>query len=174
MSRQITRGALVLISFIILATSGTIPGAHAQQVWSGRRHAFVKADNADWTLPENQDRITEAVWLTRKDTQGIFNIAQEDTYVPGSPADTEWATGDAADWPNLEFTHWVGWVAGFPPGVVGVDAVLHLISEDIYIDIRFESWTGSNLGGGFSYYRAVPPVVPAERGSWGRIKALYR
>ena len=27
---------------------------------------FTKQDSADWTLPENQDRIADSVWITRK------------------------------------------------------------------------------------------------------------
>ena len=38
---------------------------------------FTKPDSADWTLEENQDRITDNVWITRKDIQSLFNIAQE-------------------------------------------------------------------------------------------------
>ena len=46
--------------------------------------------------------------------------------------------------------------------MVGVDAVVHLISDDIYIDIKFISWTkgqGSEIpaGGGFSYERSNSP-----------------
>ena len=36
---------------------------------------FTKQDSADWTLPENQDRITSSIWITRKHNQSIFNIA---------------------------------------------------------------------------------------------------
>ena len=41
---------------------------------------FTKADSADWTLEDNQDRITDNVWITRKHTQSIFNIVQETGY----------------------------------------------------------------------------------------------
>jgi hypothetical protein len=137
-----------------------LPGtASALTIWSGRDHAFAKPDSADWTLPENQDRITASVWLTRANSRGLFNIAQEDTYTtPVSPLDTEWATGDAVDWESLTFAPWRVWNGGLPPSMVGVDAVVHLISDDIYLDIRFESWTEANGGGGFSYLRASPPV----------------
>jgi len=37
--------------------------------------------------------------------------------------------------------------------------VLHLISEDIYLDITFTSW-GSHGTGGFSYIRSTPPNAP--------------
>lgn len=148
--------------------------AHALQVWSGRTFTFTRADGADWTQAVNQDRITPLVWITRKNSQGIFNIAQETGYTAPSPAGTEWATGDAVNHASLTFLPWVQWAQNNPPGTIGVNAVVHLIAEDIYLDIRFDSWTGSSLGGGFSYTRAVAPVVPAERGSWGRIKALWK
>jgi hypothetical protein len=43
--------------------------------------------------------------------------------------------------------------------MVGQDAVLHLISENIYLSIKFTSWTSGANGGGFSYERSTPPVV---------------
>lgn len=139
------------------------PHASALEVWSGRTFTFSKPDSADWTQPQYQDRLTAAVSLTRAHNRGLFNIAQEDGYTPQfSPQDTEWATGDAADWAQLTFAPWQAWNGGVPPGVVGVDAVVHLISDDIYVDIRFESWTAANGGGGFSYTRATAPMVPVE------------
>jgi hypothetical protein len=149
-------------------------GAAAADVWSGRTLFFEKTDSVDWTQPQNQDRITDAVWITRANTQGIFNIAQETGYTHNeSPLDTEWATGDAADWQTLTFSTWEGWNGQDPPNAVGVNAVVHLITDDIYVDTRFESWTGSAGGGGFSYYRAPDPSS-AEPSSWTAIKALYR
>lgn len=150
---------LVPLVAIILCVLSTGP-ASALEVWSGRDLAFAKPDSADWTLPENQDRITASVWLTRAHNRGLFNIAQEDTYtVQVSPLDTEWATGDAVDWESLTFAPWQTWNGGLPPSMVGLDAVVHLISDDIYLDIRFESWTAGNGGGGFSYLRASAPTV---------------
>ena len=127
------------------------------EIWSGRTFYFEKPDSADWTLPEFQDCISPRVRITREHTQGIFNIAQEDEYDdPFSPIDTEWATGDAVDWASLDFEPWLAWHGAYPPGTVGVDAVVHLISEDIYVDIRFESWSEGGTGGGFAYSRAIP------------------
>ena len=40
--------------------------------------------------------------------------------------------------------------------------VVHLISDDIYIDIKITSWeSGSNSGGGFSYERSTNPNLSA-------------
>jgi len=152
--------ACVLVSGLLAAAP-----APALEVWSGRTHVFTKPDGADWTLAENQDRITDLVWITRKSSQGIFNFAQEGGYAAGSPAGTEWATGNAADHASLSFLPWVQWAANSPPGTVGVDAVVHLIAEDIYLDIRFDSWTGVAGGGGFSYTRAVRPTASAPGAS---------
>jgi hypothetical protein len=40
--------------------------------------------------------------------------------------------------------------------MIGKDAVLHLIADDIYLDIKFLSWTAGG-GGGFSYERSTVP-----------------
>ncbi len=71
--------------------------AGAGTVWTGPEIAFTKPDGANWTLPENQDRITDNIWITRQNFGGIYNIAVERFYVGFSPADTEWAYGDAED-----------------------------------------------------------------------------
>jgi hypothetical protein len=139
-----------VIGVLILAGS-----AGAQTVWTGPEITFTKPNGANWKLPENQDRITDNVWITRKDAAGIYNIAVEPGFGGGSPADTEWASGSAADYEDLVFQTWINWVTNCPPCSVNVDAVVHLISEDIYIDIRFTSWSCCGAGG-FSYVRSTP------------------
>jgi hypothetical protein len=61
--------ALAAASLFALA-----PGASAAEIWTGPRIDFSKEAGADWTLPENQDRITDNVWLTRQDTKPLYNI----------------------------------------------------------------------------------------------------
>lgn len=173
MLRRYLIASLFTLSALLGLCAASVP-AHALEVWSGRTFFFVRPDGADWTQAVNQDRIRPAVWLTRKNTMGLFNIALESGFTSASPAGTEWATGDAANYASLTFRPWVQWTANNPPATVGVDAVVHLIADDIYVDIRFASWSGGTTAGGFSYFRAVPPPVPAARGTWGRIKALYR
>ncbi len=164
---------MVVIVAAALAALGAPRPATAQEVWSGRTFFFEKGDFANPDLEANQDRITDNVWITRDDLRGIYNIAQETGYTTNvSPVDTEWATGDAVDYATLTFQPWQLWHGSNPPGTVGVDACVHLITDDIYIDIRFESWTTSAGGGGFSYYRGREDT-PVERGTWSTIKALY-
>ena len=132
----------------------------APVVWDGPDIEFTKVNFSDWTLADNQDQITDDVWITRQNVAGIFNFKQEANYNNSSPADTEWATGSAADFASLTFTDWRTWHGGNSPSIIGVDAVLHLISEDIYIDIKFLSWTSGRGvgGGGFSYQRSTVPI----------------
>ncbi|MBX2827543.1 MAG: T9SS type A sorting domain-containing protein [Flavobacteriaceae bacterium] len=128
----------------------------AQEIWNANPITVSKADFADWNLEENQDRITADVWLTRKNTMGIFNIAQEDTYQMNfSPMDTEWAYGTTNEIGSLVFQDWQNTVDDNPPDMVGRDMVLHLITDDIYIDFRFTAWSASGSGGGFAYTRAT-------------------
>jgi hypothetical protein len=121
---------------------------------------FSKADYADDGLEVNQDRITDDVWITRGNSQGIFNIKTESSYDRDyytSPAGTEWAMGTTGDVSSLTFDNWRNAVGADPPSSIGRDMVLHLTSEDVYIDINFTSWTSSS-GGGFSYVRAGGPL----------------
>ena len=163
-----------VIATLLFAAVVLVQAACGQDVWTGYAFFFEKADFADHTLEANQDRITENVWLTRANQQGIFNIAQESGYTANvSPVDTEWATGEAADWASLTFEPWQTWHGSNPPGTVGLNAVAHLVSDHIYVDIRFESWTSLAQGGGFSYYRAEEGS-PVEPRTWSAVKALYR
>lgn len=148
---------LGLVAFICTLVVSAVP-TEATQIWNNTRVAFVKTNNADWTLGVNQDRITTNVFLTRKNSQGLFNIAQNAAYVAPGPADTEWAYGTTADLP-LTFLSWTNWNGNNPASSIGSNAVLHIISQDIYIDFKLTSWTGGAGGGGFSYERAVGPRI---------------
>ena len=54
-----------------------------------------------------------------------------------------------------------------PPGMVNNPISLHLISEDIYFDVLFHSWTSGSNGGGFSYTRTcvLPPWLRVSQAS---------
>ncbi len=133
-------------------------------IWSGPAISFSKAANADWTQPQNQDRLTDKVWITRASTQGLFNLNTESSFTHNSsPLDTAWAYGTTANYDTLTYTNWETWTGGGgggPPSTVGKDAVVHLISEDIYLDLKFTAWGGS--GGQFSYTRSTPILTALE------------
>jgi hypothetical protein len=133
-------------------------------VWNGPRTVvFTKANSADWTLPSNQDQIMSDVWITRGNTQGIFNIAQESAYQNGvSPKGTEWAAGLISNYNTLTYTTGLTIPGG---SLVGQNLVMHLVNDDIYVDVKFLSFTGSSGVGGFSYERSegiMPVSVESE------------
>ena len=130
--------------------------------------SFTLVSGSDPTLAINQDRLTSNVWITRALNQGIYNAKTETFFTRYfSPADTEWSYGQLANYSSLTYTNWEGWNGQHPPSMVGQDAVMHLISDDIYVAVRFTSW-GSGGSGGFSYLRstpAPPPPPPPQLGN---------
>ena len=152
------------LSLVLAAAS------RGQDVWSGLTYTFSKEDFTDAELPENQDMITPNVVLTRGSSGGMINIAWENSFATGSsPEFTEWATDltsgeeevSAENYANLTYVPWLdafGGQGSHGSAIVGRDAVLHLIAEDVYLDFRFTEWTPGS-GGGFTYKRAVPPTT---------------
>ena len=116
---------------------------------------FTKPDSADWTLPENQDRISANVWITRKHNQSIFNIAQEDGYsgAAGSPIGTLWADTTTAAADSGSYTNFVGMHGGSTQSIINDTISLYLPQDSLYFDVVFTFYTGQNNGGGFSYIR---------------------
>ena len=130
--------------------------AEAATVWNGPKVVFTKANGADPNQAANQDRLTSNVWLTRGGSQGLYNVAREAFFTHSvSPADTEWASGTTANYASLKYTDWETWAksVGNPPATPGVNAVLHLKTDGIYLDIKFLSW--DQRSGGFSYERST-------------------
>ncbi|PWU12389.1 MAG: glucose dehydrogenase [Verrucomicrobia bacterium] len=148
--------SLFYLCLILLAAA--ISAQATPTIWIGPNTSFVNVAGSDPTQAVNQDRMTAHVWITRAATQGIYNAEQEGGFTHFlSPRDTEWADGTTANYSTLSYTDWNTWaknIHGGPPGTVGVQAVVHLKSDDIYLNIQFTSWGGS--AGGFSYVRATP------------------
>ena len=125
-------------------------------ILSGPTVTFTKADGADPSVAENQDRITDNVWITRGIEGGqIYNARSENEAVSEtSPADTEWAVGNTGNIANLTFAPFRTAVER-PQDVVGIPLVLHLITDEVYLDVTFTSWSaGRDAQGGFSYERS--------------------
>lgn len=147
--------ASLLASLIVLAALSV----EGSVIWNGPTITFTEASGANGSQPADQDRMTFNVWLTRNLTQGLYNAKTESSYTHfSSPADTAWAYGSLANYASLTYNNWETWNGHNPPSMVGQNAVLHLISDDIYLSVKFISWGGSS--GGFSYQRSTPSVVP--------------
>jgi len=135
-----------------LSETGNIEGS---TIWDGPSLTFSKADGADPTAAENQDRITENVWITRDNNGGqIYNIkTEEEADKNGSPEGTLWAEGTLDEIESLQFQRFRAAV-GDPKNVVGKDLVLFLEKDSIYLSVRFTSWS-QNKNGGFAYERST-------------------
>ena len=124
-------------------------------IWNGSLITFEKSDGADPTAEANQDRLTSNVWITRGNNGGqIYNIAKENTSnKDNSPIGTAWAIGTLDQIESLSFNKFRVAV-GNPKDVVGKDLVMHLIEDDIYLSVKFSSWS-SGQKGGFAYSRST-------------------
>lgn len=132
----------------------------ARVIWTGEKIIFTKRAGANPNAEANQDRITDNVWITRGNSGGpIFNVQSSSNNDDG-PGDTEWALGTTAQIDELQFSSLRDAVGGARRAfrnLIGRDMVLHLITDDIYIDIKFSQWSQGSEGqrGGFSYERST-------------------
>jgi hypothetical protein len=161
--------ALVCGALLLVLLWGNI--GSAQTLWNGPPQTFSKPDGADPTLPAFQDAIVSGVSLTRGNTRGLYNIAAESFFLRGtSPADTEWAWTfnnpalpeseiRGSNFAALHFDEWTTAHGEQPLATLGRPAVLHIVSQDLYIDLTMTAWT-SGPGGGFAYVRSTPPLPP--------------
>ena len=146
----------LILGFIISCSKekNTTNDTSLSNIWNGPVKFFEKKDNTNQLEKANQDSITENVIITRGNSGGqIFNIVKEneaDKYK--SPIGTEWAVGNLNQIDSLVFKDFRLTVK--PQYVVGKKLVLHLIEEDIYLSIKFKSWS-SGKKGGFSYDRST-------------------
>jgi hypothetical protein len=145
---------LLLILISCSSEKDEIQGdSSSSNIWSGSTVVFSKADGADFTLESNQDRITPNVWITRGNGGQIFNIAKENSADKGdSPAGTLWSKGNINNIDNLTFQPFrIG--AGQPKAVVGTNLVLFLVEDNVYLSVKFTSWSQGQKGG-FAYERS--------------------
>ena len=150
----ILSSALLIISISCSSEEDEIVGdTSSSNIWNGPTVVFSKEDGADFTQESNQDRITSNVWITRGNGGQIFNIAKEDSADKGdSPVGTLWAKGNIENIDNLTFKPFRLGV-GQPKAVVGSDLVLYLVNDNIYISVKFTSWSQGQKGG-FAYERS--------------------
>lgn len=134
------------------------PLTRAATVWTGPLISYSQP-TPDPTQASNQDRITPVVWLTRAASKGLFNAFSETNAGTLGPADTEWSFGTISNYATLHYTNWLAWLNGASPvTLVGQPAVVHLISEDIYITIQITFWASGGAGG-FAYERSTSPPL---------------
>lgn len=124
--------------------------------------SFTKEIDSDWTIPENQDRINDNVWITRDITQGIFNARfEEGANSDESPVGTYWSFGNVNSVSEEDYADFKTAHGGSASSVVGQSMALKVENDfgDVsrgygyqYFNVEFSSWS-SQGGGGFSYDR---------------------
>jgi len=133
--------------------TSTSTDTSSPSIWSGPMVQFSKVDGSDPSQESNQDRITSNVWITRGLGGQIFNIAKENSAnKTNSPLGTLWARGSIDDIDSLTFKPFREAV-GQPKAVVDLDLVLYLVDDDIYLSVKFTSWSQGQKGG-FAYQRS--------------------
>ena len=162
-----------LIASLLLAQLACISDSLAQRIWTEAPIEFARGETGPASDMENQDRITDLVWITRSDEgAGLFNIANdvETQFFSNSPQGTRWAfaglrnnpaTISANDFATLNFANWqtsLGSMGSLLSNIVNRQGVVHLIEDDIYIDIMFTQW-GAQGNGSFTYTRATASAI---------------
>lgn len=128
---------------------------------------FVKPDFADPMDPASWDMVSLSVALTRGNNQGLYNVFTEAEYNEFAPGGTLWYFGgtvqDVIDGAITlgDFDFWALAHGNAPSSTLGVDGVMYIQAEDIYVDIRFTQWTMGDEGGGFAYTRGIIPAPAA-------------
>lgn len=118
-------------------------------IWTVEKITFSKLALGD------ADALTSNVTLMRGANSGLYNNVSETENTSISPADTRWAYGTTQDdLSSLSFDTFKNAVGqgnqgNKPP--MGSDLVLHLVTDDIYMDITFLTW---ETNGNYSYERS--------------------
>lgn len=145
-----------IVASLCLVTLSAPFGSRAATVWNGPIITYNQPA-PDPTQAANRDQLTPNVSITRAQDSGIFNGVTETFYSHNvSPADTEWAVGSLSDYTTLTYTSWEQAGGGNPVlNLPGQQLVVHLISDDIYLSLKFTS-LGGHGAGGFTYDRSTP------------------
>ncbi len=170
MRRQLSLA--VILTAIVPQLCSAVP-----VVWTGYNFDFTRPPGISVTHPHYRDVITPSVAFARGASAGLFNIIAESSFSATSPTGTRWATeliaGNggleiaASNWQQLNFSDWnsaYGGSGNLLANIASQNAVVHVVAEDIYFDIRFITWENGRTGGmgGFSYQRSTPPMFSGD------------
>lgn len=125
-----------------------------EHIWTGPRLIFYKSAYADINLEQNQDRITENVWISRGNSAPLINVLGGEGC---EPTRVKMAYGTIAGLDTLTFSDCMEKLEGSNlKDLPGKDVVFYLTADDTYIDVHFLTWTSGANGGEFSYERTTP------------------
>ncbi|MGC6432341.1 MAG: T9SS type A sorting domain-containing protein [Jejuia sp.] len=114
---------------------------------------FTKDANTDPSLRENQDRISDNVWLTRGNSYGIYNAFDQTSARNQPTSGIELALGSFEDLSQLNFETISQWGKKFSSkgSWLNKNLVLKLTEKNEYYSFVMTSWENE---GGFSYTRS--------------------
>jgi Secretion system C-terminal sorting domain len=150
------KSLISLTALLCLTTVSII--SNAQTIWNTGSSTF------SFTGAGQQDCITAQTCLTR--TTVFFNsvcqtVSGQQSCSYTGPCNTEWSIGNIANWNTLTYERLYGPNVNNcnPPSIIGIPLVGHLIAENIYLQLTFNSWNpGTN--GNFSYTRSTGSTLP--------------
>lgn len=152
MSKKINTKKLAMYFAIVVAMSFATLNANAQIIWDQGSLTFTK------TTPGQSDNISGYTHLTRGSNGPLYNAVYESSQVYGScsynPTNTEWAYGNISDWNTLTYQDLFCLNNRYPPSMVNRPMVVHLIQENIYLQLTFTYWQATG-GGNFTYTRTT-------------------
>lgn len=137
---------------------------HASTIWNGPTNGFFHA------VGGLSDEITTNVIITRGGLGGLYNSFLESGAVAGvSPKGTTWALGSLSNLSTLTFAACPLEMSERPPNDVGNTYVVHLLTNNIYLQLTLTNWGGAGGSGNttFGYTRSsptVPPVITSPSG----------
>ena len=114
---------------------------------------FEKTDYGDFSSENNQDRITDNVWITRDNSGPIFNYYLENGPEYGcasqTPSGTLWSPNPKEVSEENDYAPFIEMTGCCPPCMVGDTVSVWLVQEDLRLNIVFDSWTSGGQGGVF-------------------------
>ena len=119
---------------------------------------FEKSNNSDPSLEQNQDRISNYVWLTKDVFGPMYNVYQEteadelECYFSQSPSGTLWSPFPKEDSQPVHYLPFLSMTSCCPSCIIGDTVSVWLQEIDLKINVVFESWIEGGQGG-YSYYR---------------------
>ncbi|MGO8765386.1 MAG: Ig-like domain-containing protein [Limisphaerales bacterium] len=153
---------VVPVAFACLA----VAAAQASTIWNGPNIGFYSPGNGA------TDEITTNVIIARgTDGGGLYNSApgEETGATAGvSPKGTSWAVGTLTTFTNnpgsLSFGACPLEEGNRPPRDVNTTYVVHLLTNDIYLQFTLTNWGGAGGNGSktFGYTRSTAPAIVAS------------
>jgi hypothetical protein len=137
---------------LVLATP--LPAA---TLWTGPNMTYTKSASTP-----NDTILAGKVVLHRGTRDVLYNTAAGETRAAtSSPANTEWGFGALTNYQNLSYRSLESMRDGNLAGLIlNRPMVMHIISEDIYLSVKFTTW-GQHGVGTVSYIRSTAPAGAA-------------